>query len=120
MSCENGIFAKLREKFSDEEIIQQVTVSSSSTYITSTGASCGGKPIYRIHPSVLIQRNPEGYFHSISDAPEGYVDNFKTLLTSVYSYTMTSENVYVNEEVGLQIELVEEDGYQYYYFSIVE
>lgn len=64
--------------------------------------------------------NPEGYFHSISDAPEGYVDNFKTLLTSVYGYTMTSENVYVNEEVGIQIELVEEDGYQYYYFSIVE
>ena len=64
--------------------------------------------------------NPEGYYHSISDAPEGYVDNFKVLLTSVYGYTMTSENVYVNEEVGLQIQLVEEDGYQYYYISIVE
>ena len=63
---------------------------------------------------------PEGYYHSISDAPEGYVDNFKALLTSVYGYTMTSENVYVNEEVGLQIQLVEEDGYQYYYISIVE
>ena len=69
---------------------------------------------------ICNDENPEGYFHSISDAPEGYVDNFKTLLTSVYGYTMTSENVYVNEEVGIQIELVEEDGYQYYYFSIVE
>ena len=60
--------------------------------------------------------NPEGYQYVIADAPEGYLDNFVSALTSVYGYTKVSDTVYVNEEVGLQIEIKEDSGYQQFYF----
>ena len=60
---------------------------------------------------------PEGYQYVIADAPEGYLDNFVTALTSVYGYTKVSDTVYVNEETGLQIEIKEDSGYQQFYFT---
>ena len=37
-----------------------------------------------------------------------------------YGYTKTSENTYVNEEVGLSIEVKEDMGYQQFYITIIE
>ena len=68
----------------------------------------------------MVMTFPEGYQYLIADAPEGYLDNFVAALTSVYGYTKVSDTVYVNAEVGLQIELKEDTGYQQFYFTVVE
>ena len=62
---------------------------------------------------------PEGYQYVIADAPEDYLGNFVSALTSVYGYTKVSDTVYVNSEIGLQIELKEDSGYQQFYFSLI-
>ena len=62
---------------------------------------------------------PEGFQYVISDAPEDYLTTYLTALTSVYGYTMTSENVYQNTETGLQIEVKEDSGYQQFYITLI-
>ena len=62
MSFPGGYFASLREKYSDGEISDLISVTSNSTWMTQF--SCGGSSVYRTFPIALIQRNAANIFHS--------------------------------------------------------
>lgn len=61
MSYPGGYFAELREKYSDSEIINQISVSANTVWILN--GPCGTAQ-YRTYPTCLIQRNIKNMYHS--------------------------------------------------------
>ena len=61
---QKGIFEYLREHYTDDSLIQRISVTSNNVYTLHTTALCGGALIFKTPPHVLIQQNPNGTFHS--------------------------------------------------------
>lgn len=68
---------------------------------------------------IWTEEFPEGFQYVIEDAPEDYLEVYLLALVNDYGYTKTSENIYVNEEVGLSIEVKEDMGYQQFYITVI-
>ena len=59
-----GIFEHFQSHYDDNELIKRVTITSSNVYDASSTNKCGGCSIYKNPVSYIIQKNPEGCFHS--------------------------------------------------------